>query len=76
VGGIVDQIVDDETGLLVEPGDLAGFAECVTRLLEAPTEAARLGTNSRRRVGEQFLADRHLLQYSELLERLLSAGAG
>ena len=73
VGGIVDQIMDGETGLLHEPNDLGAFAAHVSTLLESPAEAARLGASGRRRVTEHFLADRHLLQYAELLERLLSA---
>jgi len=71
VGGIVDQIVDGETGLLHEPSDLPGFAARVTRLLEEPDEAARLGEGARRRVRRAFLGDRHLLQYAALLERVL-----
>ena len=72
VGGIVDQIVDGETGLLHGPYDLAAFAAHVNALLESPAEAARLGTHARARVTERFLADRHLLEHAELLERLLA----
>ena len=72
VGGISDQIVDGESGLLVAPDDLAGLGERVTHLLETPTEAERLGTNARRRVTSQFLPDRHLLQYAELLEHVIA----
>jgi trehalose synthase len=75
VGGIVDQIVDGETGFLVEPNDLAGFARRVRDLLAAPEEAARLGRNARERVIAQFLADRHLLQYADLVERTLATSA-
>jgi trehalose synthase len=72
VGGIVDQIVDGETGLLHGPDDLAAFATHVNALLESPAEAARLGANARARVTERFLADRHLLEHAELLVRLLA----
>ena len=71
VGGIVDQIVDGETGFLHDPHDLDAFAAHVNTLLESPAQAARLGANGRRRVTEHFLADRHLLQYAQLLEQLL-----
>jgi trehalose synthase len=73
VGGIVDQVVDSETGYLVDPGDLAGFAARVSHLLDAPAEAARLGRNARERITAQFLADRHLLQYAALVESTLDA---
>lgn len=72
VGGIADQIEDGESGLLIEPDDLAGLGERITRLLENPLEAERLGANARRRVTSRFLPDRHLLEYAELLEHLLA----
>jgi trehalose synthase len=72
VGGIVDQILHAETGLLVaDPHDLAGFGRAVRSLLADPAEAERLGRNARAYVTERFLADRHLLQYAELVEHLL-----
>ncbi len=42
------------------------------RRLRFAAEAARLGANARRRVAERFLPDRQLVQYAELLERLLT----
>jgi trehalose synthase len=72
VGGIADQIVDGESGLLLEdPGDLAGMGELVSRVLESPSLAAHLGEGARHRVAERFLPDRQLLQYATLLDRLL-----
>jgi trehalose synthase len=72
VGGIVDQIVDGETGRLVDdPLDLVGFGRAVAGLLADRAEAERLGRNARARVAERFLADRHLLQYAELLDDLV-----
>ncbi len=72
VGGIADQIVDGESGLLLaDPGDLAGLGTLVSRVLESPTEAARLGEGARRRITERFLPDRQLLQYAALLHGLL-----
>ncbi len=73
VGGIADQIVDGESGLLLDdPGDLGRMAGLVSSILASPAEAARLGANARRRVAERFLPDRQLVQYAELLERLLT----
>ena len=44
VGGIVDQIVDGEHGVLIdEPDDLEAFAAAITRLLGDEREARRLG---------------------------------
>jgi trehalose synthase len=75
VGGIVDQVIHEETGLLVEdPYDLASFGAAVDRLLHDPARATQLARNGRRRVEQQFLGDRHLRQYAELVTDLLSRG--
>jgi trehalose synthase len=71
VGGIVDQVVDGEHGLLVEdPRDLAGFGAALERLLRDPAEAARFGRKARERATAEFLGDRHLEQYASLFEEL------
>lgn len=71
VGGIRDQIVDGEHGLLVEdPADLGAFAAGLRRLLEDRALAARLGRAARERVRERYLAVRHLGQYADLIERV------
>jgi trehalose synthase len=68
IGGIADQIVDGEHGLLLDdPTDLAAFGKAVIRLLEDPALAARLASNARRRAFEEFLPDRHLEQWATLL---------
>ena len=74
VGGIVDQVVDGETGLLVrDPHDLRAFGAAVDRLLGDQAEAARIGRKARTHIAEHFLGDRHLLQYAELLTDLLES---
>jgi trehalose synthase len=73
VGGIVDQVVDGETGLLVDdPNDLEAFGAAVGRLLHDPAEAVRLGRNGRLRVEQRFLGDRHLLDYATLITQLVT----
>ena len=68
VGGVQDQIVDGESGLLVEPDDLDGFARAVTGLLDDPARAEWMGHNARERVRGSFLGARHLEQYVDLFE--------
>lgn len=71
VGGIQDQIVPGEHGLLVEdPADGEAFAGAVDGLLDDPPEAARLGGNARGRVRQQFLGNRHLLDHARLYTHL------
>ena len=57
-GGIPDVVIDNETGLLVEEGDVAGMARRMLRLLRDPTLAALLGSAARRRVELHFSAAR------------------
>lgn len=68
IGGIQDQIVDGENGLLVDPLDLSAYGDALRRILLDPDFAERLGRNARQRVRESFLGLRHLVQYGELLQ--------
>ena len=73
VGGIQDQIVHGESGLLLDdPSDLDAFGSLVLTALTAPGLAEHLGATARERVRQQYLGDRHLIQYVTLFERLLS----
>jgi len=72
VGGIADQIADGVNGVLLKNGlDLREFSAAVAGLLADPERAAAIGEAARESVRENFLEDRHTLQYIELLERLL-----
>jgi trehalose synthase len=71
-GGIRDQVVDGESGILVDdPTDLAAFAAAVRGLLADPSRARRLGAAARERIRERFLGTRQLLQYLNLLDQLI-----
>jgi trehalose synthase len=75
VGGIVDQVIDGETGILVQdPRDLESFGAAVERLLREPLEAERLGRNARSHIERHFLGDRHLVEYAALVASLVAAG--
>jgi trehalose synthase len=72
-GGIQDQIVDGESGVLLDdPTDLREYGERLHQLLTAPDERARLGKNARERVSHHFLAPRQLIQWGELLARIVN----
>ncbi len=74
VGGIQDQIVDGESGLLVDdPRDLAAVGAAIDRLLAEPERAARIGRAAQQRVMDEFLQIRRLLEYFEHIEELLEA---
>jgi trehalose synthase len=73
VGGIQDQIVDGETGVLVDPHDLDAFGAAAASLLGDPERAEALGRAARERVRDEFLGPRSMWQYLELFERVLTA---
>jgi trehalose synthase len=75
IGGIREQIEDGLTGFLVDPGDLRTFGERVSELLGDPYRAERIGAAAQTRVRDLFLGPRHLGQYVELLEGVLSQRA-
>ncbi|HLY47692.1 MAG TPA: glycosyltransferase [Solirubrobacteraceae bacterium] len=72
VGGIVEQIVDGESGVLIaNPRDLEVTGEAILALLSDPRRARRLGQAAKERIREAFLAPRHLRRYFELIQRLV-----
>jgi trehalose synthase len=74
IGGIQDQIIDGETGILLDdPTDLAAYGAAVRGLLEDPEAARRMGQAAMARVRDEFLAVRSLMQYLNLMEKLLKA---
>jgi len=54
VGGILEVVVDGETGLLVPPGNPDALAAALTQLLNDPDTRQRMGQAGRRRVEAQF----------------------
>jgi trehalose synthase len=71
VGGIADQIVDGEHGLLLDdPTDLRAFGEAVRRLLAGRDLATRLGDAAHQRVFDEYLGDCHLERYARLFAGL------
>jgi trehalose synthase len=72
VGGIIDQVVPGTGILLDDPTDLDALADALVGLLASPADIARMGDNARRYVIDEFVGDRHLLQYADLIERLIS----
>jgi len=60
--GIEELIEDGETGLLAEPGDIAGAAERLGRVLSDGAAVSRIGAAAQARIVEDFNADRLMRQ--------------
>ncbi len=52
--GIPEQVMDGETGILVAEGDVAGMGAALSRLLDDPALAARMGEAGRARALERL----------------------
>jgi trehalose synthase len=72
VGGIQEQIVDGENGVLLDdPLDLAAYGAAITGLLADPARAEDMGRRARERVRDRFLSVRSLLDYLEVIRKVL-----
>ncbi|MFG0316530.1 MAG: glycosyltransferase [Planctomycetota bacterium JB042] len=70
VDGVLDVVEDDETGLLVEPGDVPGFARAVRRLLDDRTTSVRL-SRAAAAIPDAFGVDEMVDRIEGVYERLL-----
>jgi trehalose synthase len=76
VGGIQDQIVDGVHGLLLaDPHDVDAFGDALERLLHDGELAAKLGRAAHDRVRDEYVGDRHLVQYADLFEALVTGSS-
>jgi trehalose synthase len=74
VGGILDQVEDGVTGVLLDdPADLDTFGELVLGLLSDPERARAIGVRAREHVRRYFLANRHAVQYIDLFAAIIAA---
>ena len=73
LGGTLEQIVDGETGLLIEPGKPAALADAIGRLLRDVELRQRMGENGRRRFLERFEFERFYARMLDIYRGLLGA---
>lgn len=66
--GIKDVVIDAETGLLVDEGDVAGMARAMVRLVDEPALAGMLGSRARARIAEHFSMDRSIAALWRIVE--------
>ncbi|MBN1224124.1 MAG: glycosyltransferase [Candidatus Aminicenantes bacterium] len=72
VGGIPEQMVDNETGFLVDPEDLDSCAEKIILLLKDEKLRHQMGQNGKENTRKKFLITRHLDDYLKLLHDVLN----
>ncbi|HET6455868.1 MAG TPA: glycosyltransferase family 4 protein [Armatimonadota bacterium] len=72
VGSVYEQIIDKETGFLVEKANSAQIRDSILALLRNPDMAKRMGENGRKLVEERFSLDTMLDKTEALYARLMS----
>ena len=68
IGGLMEVVVDRETGILVPPEDPAAIARAVAELLENPQRASRMGEEARKQVQKKFPIEGHIERMSVLYD--------
>ncbi len=72
LAGIPEQVVDEETGLLVEPGDPGALATALARLAADPGLRERMGAAGCARFEREFTADVAAQRYDALYRELVA----
>jgi len=68
VGGIPETILHEETGLMVEPGNVPAWADAICWVLQHPTEAKQLAERGRAFVTNKFSMERNTTELIQLIE--------
>jgi glycosyltransferase involved in cell wall biosynthesis len=76
VGGLVDSVVDGETGILVAPDDPASLANGILSLLRDPERGRRLARRGRQLMLERFTLRETVEREHVLYQRLLKRSQG
>lgn len=71
VGAVSRLIISEQSGLLVEPGDVSGLVAAILRVLGSPELSARLGSNARARAARHFSAEVMARNYLQQFETVL-----
>ena len=72
VGGLKFTVIPEETGLLVPPEDVDGFAEAIDRLLSHSVWTQKIRRNAALRVQQNFSWEGVAIQLSDLYRRSLA----
>jgi glycosyltransferase involved in cell wall biosynthesis len=72
--GIPDVVIEGETGLLVDEGDVAGMAERMRRLVEEPQTAGLLGKRAREHIQSHYSQTDSIEKLSRVLHSAAECG--
>jgi glycosyltransferase involved in cell wall biosynthesis len=72
-GGVSEMVVNGETGLLCQPGDVDGLTRAILDLAGDGALRTRCGEAGQRRAQALFSVERHVKRMEQVLERTLSS---
>lgn len=76
IDGVIREVVDGaNAGIFVPPGDSAGLAAAVERMLADPAAAHDMGLRGRREVLERFDRRSHAIEIEALFRELVESGS-
>jgi len=70
VGGVPECVLDERTGLLVEPDDEVGLAQAVVQLLQQPQRRRQMGRNAQTFVKDKFTIDKIAQKYIDFYQQV------
>jgi glycosyltransferase involved in cell wall biosynthesis len=68
--GIPDVVIENETGFLVDEGDIVQMANHIIALVEDRNLAAKMGANGRQRIVAEYSMDKHIELLNEIIREL------
>lgn len=72
VGSVAEAVIDGETGLLVEPGDIEGLTKALTRLRDDPPLRKELGARARLAAVQKHAAEGMATTYLDLWKEVVA----
>jgi len=67
-GGVKETVVDGETGILLDPGDIEGQADAICRLANDPSLRQRLGSAGHKRVLDNFSMEQEAKMFRMIMK--------
>jgi glycosyltransferase involved in cell wall biosynthesis len=71
IAGVPEQIVDGETGFICEPGDEAGLANALEKVLRSADLRRKFGEAGRRRLETEFSVEKTVLDIKSAFEKIV-----
>ena len=72
IGGVVDVVQDERSGILFESGDMSGLSSAMVRLAKDDALRQRLGAEARKRILEDFSVEGIVDKYIKLYKTVLA----